>query len=945
MEAFLKTIANAVTKENLPYLYTRCYIFPTKRAAVYFTNFLKEKFPDENFILPETITIQDFISTYSSYIIKEDWYLLLELHQIQNELTNTHQPLEKFLPWGKLILKDFDECDKYLVNATQLFSVLKAHKEIEDTFSISEETKKYIDQFILTTATKEKESIYKTEFIKTWSLLGEMYASLKQRLQQHHFAYEGMAYREVLENLKTQELQLPYSKVSFCGFNALSVCEEEIFKTIEHQYDTEFWWDADEHFLNNKLHEAGNFLRDYQKKFSRENSHWLIENSLKENKHIDIVGISSNIGQTQYVAQTLKTNETDNFSKTAIVLCDEHLLSPLLYTIDASNTNITMGYSIAQSELFLFTNALLSFYGNSRISDKQTDFYHKDISALTEHAYFKNEITEKEELENILPFFVPYMPQDVLIKYFPYAVFQFTDNAADILKTVRNAIQKLHIKERDSYFYPIKDAILNQLNILLQSLEEKNVLLNRNALPFIVKQFISAVKVPFETNTESNIQIMGFLETRILDFDNLFILSLNDDNLPGTNKTNSFIPYNLRKGFGLPTFEQFDGINAYHFYRLLKRAKNIHLIYNNQISDNASEKSRFIRQIQHDLAGKENTINEYIATYDNLTPNPSPNGEGKSCQRQDSGEVLKIKKTDEMIASLRQRKFSPSALKVYIKCPVQFYLKYVAGIEEPEELSEEIDAAVFGQILHKVLELTYQPFLNIAIDTQKINSFTDTLFLRNKIKEACSELKLPKEITQGSNKLQLKIIERIAQKILENDALDGSLTVLHTEDKFIWETLKLEDGTFASIQGTFDRIDKLSEKAVRIIDYKTGHIELPKFPDLEHEDSIHAFLDTLFIFKQKDYSAAFQGILYALMYYKLHDCQQIYIGYHYAKKMKEGISYLNEQQPIPVELLLHFEKRLAELVSDIIYKNPVFVQSENENAYQYSVYAELLGID
>ena len=523
MEAFLKTIANAVTKENLPYLYTRCYIFPTKRAAVYFTNFLKEKFPDENFILPETITIQDFISTYSSYIIKEDWYLLLELHQIQNELTNTHQPLEKFLPWGKLILKDFDECDKYLVNAAQLFSVLKAHKEIEDTFSISEETKKYIDQFIHTTATKEKESIYKTAFVKTWILLGEMYASLKQRLQQHHFAYEGMAYREVLENLKKQELQLPYSKISFCGFNALSVCEEEIFKTIEQQYDAEFWWDADEHFLNNKLHEAGNFLRDYQKKFSAENSHWLIENSLKENKHIDIVGISSNIGQTQYVAQTLKANETDIFSKTAIVLCDEHLLSPLLYTVDASNTNITMGYSIAQSELFLFTNALLSFYGNARISDKQTDFYHKDISALTEHVYFKNEITEKEELDNILPFFVPYMPQDILTKYFPSAVFQFTDNVTDILKTVRNAIQKLHIK--DHYFYPIKDAILNQLNILLQSLEEKNVLLNRNALPFIVKQFISAVKVPFETNTESNIQIMGFWK-RVFWILILFLFSL-----------------------------------------------------------------------------------------------------------------------------------------------------------------------------------------------------------------------------------------------------------------------------------------------------------------------------------------------------------------------------------------------------------------------------------
>ena len=937
MIAFLESIAASVTKENLPYLYTRCYIFPTKRAAIYFTNFLKEKHKEENFILPETITIQEFITSYSTLIIKDDWHLLLALYQIQNELTNTHQPLEKFLPWGKLILKDFDECDKYLVNAAQLFSVLKAHKDIDESFSISEETKKYIEQFILTTTTKAKESIYKTEFIKTWSLLGEMYALLKERLLQKHFAYEGMAYREVLENLRTSTLKLPYTNISFCGFNALSVCEEEIFKAIEQQYDTEFWWDADEHFLNNKLHEAGNFLRDYQKKFGGKNSHWIIDSEhseLKKNKQIDIVGISSNIGQTQYVTQHLLNSEPEN--KTAIVLCDEHLLSPLLYTIDASDANITMGYSISNSELFLFTNALLSFYANARINNKQTDFYHKDILALMEHAYFKNGITEKEELDNMIPFFIPYMSQEMLSKYFPPDIFQFTDNAVDILKTVRKAIQKLQIK--DNYFYPIKDEIITRLTALLQSLEEKNIILNRNALPFIVKQFLSAVKIPFETNTKSSIQMMGFLETRILDFDNLFILSLNDDNLPGTNKTNSFIPYNLRKGFGLPTFEQFDGINAYHFYRLLKRASTIHLIYNNQIGDNASEKSRFIRQIQHDLDTKENTINEFIATFESLVPDVSALPDEKSAA------VIQIKKTDEMIDALRQRKFSPSALKVYIKCPVQFYLKYVAGVDEPDELSEEIDAAVFGQILHKVLELIYKPYLNTAIDAKTINTFTDTLFLQNKIKEACDVLKLPKEITQGSNKLQLKIIERIAQKILENDAVDASLIVLNTEEKFIWENLKLEDGSFASVQGTFDRIDKVNENAVRILDYKTGHIELPKFPATDDIESIQAFLDSLFIFDKKDYSAAFQGILYALMYYKLFNCSEIYVGYHHAKKMKNGISYLNEGQPIPTAYLLHFEERLAALVSNIIYKDAYFTQTENEDAYQYSVYADLLGI-
>lgn len=491
----------------------------------------------------------------------------------------------------------------------------------------------------------------------------------------------------------------------------------------------------------------------------------------------------------------------------------------------------------------------------------------------------------------------------------------------------------------------MKDAILKQLEVLLQSLEEKNIVLERNALPFIVKQFLNTIKVPFETNTESKTQIMGFLETRILDFDHLYILSLNDDKLPGTNKTNSFIPYNLRKGFGLPTFEQFDGINAYHFYRLLKRAKNIHLIYNNQVSDNASEKSRFIRQIQHELTTDHNAVHEYIATY--VKPGSSPANKEEENARPGHGseDSIQIKKTSEMIASLRQRKFSPSALKVYIKCPLQFYLKYVAGIDEPEEAEEEIDAAVFGQILHKVLELIYRPFLDTELNAAAITAFTESSFLRIKIKEACEALNLPKEITQGGNKLQLKIIERIAQKILENDAANESLFVLNTEDKFIWEKLQLQDGSFASIQGTFDRIDKIAEDAVRIIDYKTGHIELPKFPETEHEESMSSFLDTLFIFKQKDYGAAFQGILYALMYHKLYGCNKIYVGYHHAKKMKDGISYLNEQQPIPVELLIRFEERLSALVSDIIYKNPDFAQSENETSYQYSVYADLLGMD
>jgi hypothetical protein len=948
MEPFLKQIADAVTKENLPYLYSSCYIFPSKRAAKHFTDFLKDKFISEDFILPETLTIQEFITTYSTYIIKDDWYLLLEIYNIQNTLTNTQQPLEKFMPWGNLILKDFDECDKYLIEAEKLFSVLKAHKEIDETFSISEETRKYIEQFILTTSTQKKESIYKDAFVKTWSLLGEMYVAFKEKLQQNNFAYEGMAYREVYENLQKATLKLPYSKISFCGFNALSVCEEKIFKTIEQQYETEFWWDTDAHFLNNKLHEAGNFLRDYQQKFYGKNHHWIIDDTLTKNKNIEIIGVSSAIGQTQFVAQHFlkddnknkDINEDENAikihvnknEKTAIVLCDEKLLNPLLYNIDASNMNITMGFSIAESELFLFTNSLLSFYANARIGKTETDYYHKDIAALSNHLYFKNSVRQKEKLDGIIPYFVPFMPTEILAEFFPEIILKNNSDTIDILKSVLQIIENTH--HNDPYFFAIKDKISEHLNTLLQSFQNKNVALDKNALPYIVKQFLATIKVPFDTNTKSNIQIMGFLETRILDFDNLYILSLNDDNLPGTNKTNSFIPYNLRKGFGLPTFEQFDGINAYHFYRLLKRATTIQLIYNNQVGDNSSEKSRFIRQIQHDMNTDTNSITEYIAVIED-DQNP--------VKKED--QLLQIKKTTEIIEALRERNYSPSSLKIYNQCPLQFYLKYVAKINEPEELVEELDAAVFGQILHKIVELIYQPHLNTILTAEKISSFAKPEFIQTITKQAIIDLKLPKEIAQAGNKLQLKIIERIAQKILENDASVGKLCILKTEEKLVWNELKLEDGNFATIQGTIDRVDKISDKAVRIIDYKTGQIEMPKFPNIDSEESIQKFLDILFIYKIKDFSATFQGILYALMYHKLFGYDQIYVGYHHAKKMKDGIAYLNDQQPIPIELLLQFEVRLSKLVSEIIYKEPFFTQTTNENAYQYSPYADLLGIN
>ena len=925
VEAFLNKIVKSISKENLPYLYKRCYIFPTKRAALTFTKLLQENFRENNFLLPEIITIQDFITQYSTFIIQDNWYLIATLHQIQNELTKTNQTFESFFPWGKLILKDFDECDKYLIDAKQLYNILKEQKEIENINSISEETRKYIEQFIKTVSNNGKENTYKNKFLKTWSLLGDMYEAFHQKLKEQGFAYEGMAYREVYEKLENKTLRLPYSHIAFCGFNALSLCEEKIFKTIESQYETSFWWDADVYFLENKFNEAGNFMRHYQAIFNGENQHWIIDDAFKQTKNITITGLSSNVAQAAYVAQHIKDNPTKS---TAIVLCDEQMLTPLLYTLDVSKVNITMGYPIAQSELYLLVEILLKFYCNARTGENRLDFYHIDVMALSRHPYFSKFIKNNARLQEIIPLFIPYIPKDILQDFIPSSLLFKPTESNTVLAKLLEFINTLHYT--DNYFLPIKQTIVLVLQQLQLLILENNVAIELRMLPYIVKQYLSSTKIPFTTDSNANVQVMGFLETRIMDFEQLFILSMNDEYLPGTNKTNSFIPYNLRKGFGLPTFEQFDGINAYHFYRLLKRADTIHLLYNNQIGDDASEKSRFIRQIEHDFVSEKNTVVQQIAKLEEQFVATTNN-------------VVVIEKTPTMTEKLRNQKFSPSALKVYITCPLQFYLKYVANISEPDEFAEEIDAAVFGQILHKVLELIYKPYIKLVLTNEQIKSFTDSTFIKEKIKAACVDLHLPKEITQGSNKLQLKVIERIVQKILWNDATEKNLTVLETEQKFIWNTFLLEDKTNATLQGTIDRVDKINDHAVRIIDYKTGKINLPKFPDSSNNEQLAEFIEKLFVYDKVDYSATFQGLLYALMYYKLHHCTEIYVGYHHAKNMKNGIAYLNDGQAIPIELLLLFEQRLSTLLSDIIYKEKYFIQSENSDAYAYSAYADIVG--
>ena len=930
MLTFLEEVVAHIDENQLSSLHTQAYIFPTRRACTYFVRYLKSRFKSIPFLLPEILTIQEFIYRYSSYTIAEELNLLLDLHEIHQRIAEYNQPLEKFLPWGKLILKDFDECDKYLVDTQKLFSLLNEQKSLEDFSFLDEELRTYIEQFLLTTLTiKNQEETYKQHFIKTWRLLGEIYTHFQQKLNNEKKAYEGMMYKDVLQQLESSKLILSYSQITFVGFNALTLSEEKIFKTIAKSYTANFYWDVADDFMENKHHEAGIFMRLNKHVFHTKNNHWINQQAIQ--KEVTICGIASDVGQAQYAVSLLCE---DKHKQVALVLCDEQLLHPLLYHVEADQCNITMGYPARYHEVFAFTTQLIQFYSRARLREQQTDFYYRDVLGLMQSVFLRPKIRDLEKLQATASYFVPYFPENYIRDFFPDFLFIREYSFTAILHQVIAIIQSSEFD--DAYFIPVREAIIESLSSFVDLIARKQLELSREILPQLYRQYFSGIKIPFETKTESRVQIMGFLETRLMDFDEVIILSANDDKLPGSHKNNSFIPYNLRKGFGLPTYEQADGIGAYHFYRLLKRAEKITLLYNNKSGEDSSEKSRFIRQIEHEWTSKAGTLKHKVILPETKTDLPP-----------EQEQPIEIKKTDAMKVQLAERVYSPTALKLYIKCPLQFYLRYVEKIKEPEQSDDDFDDGTFGLILHKTLELIYKPYIGKTISEENIIAFSSDSFIRKKIKEACEseDLKLPKEILSSRHQLQFKVIETYVKRILVNDAKEKKLQVLHTEQKFKWENLPLENGTFVVLEGIFDRVDKMDENTIRIIDYKTGVIHLPDFPNEDEQPD--KFLESLFTFTDKnhDYSAAFQGLLYALMYYKLFNCTHIIVAYHHTRTITSGLSYLNEGKPIPVDLLLSFEKRLSDLLSEIIYKQDSFIQSENKNAYDYSPYADMLGVN
>ena len=830
MNPFLKQVANYLYTNHRSELSEFCLVFPGRRAGVFFTAYLNECI-EKSMLSPEIITISELISSQTILQQADQVSLVLKLQEVYCQVTGHQEPLDEFFFWGEILLADFDDIDKYLLNADDLFRNISDLKELENQFDyLTEEQKRAIDEF-WGNLDKVPHSFNKDKFIGIWIKLAEIYHRFRKALQQNEMAYSGMIYREVAEAIQTHHLTgLSAKKYVFIGFNALNSCEKIIFKILENQKKAMFFWDYADFYLKDPENEASRFLRTNLLAFPAPKS-FIPESQLSsEQRKITLVSVPGNITQAQAInlPQVLKSFRiNERFDNTAFVLADENLLVPVISSIGKNfqDINITMGYPFVNTPVYGFISQLISLQKNIRKSQKSQVFYYKPVVALLNHQFvispeiksFVSTIHKKNKVY-IEAFELNFSPFVKKIFSCPESWLTILDYFLDVLKELSG---KFDTNENDEL--KLESEYLFQAFLAIQRLKDSLSGLNVPDFPVkilyrLLDQSLRRISIPFEGEPLTGLQIMGLLETRCLDFENLVLFSANEGFLPRIAAGHSFVPYHLRKGFGMPTYEDRDAMYAYYFYRLIQRTQKTVIVYNSITEGVASsEKSRFLYQLLFDSEFEMEELNL------------SFNFKGSS------NEPISIVAGESHVAKLASvysaRNLSPSAINLYLDCKLKFYFRYIAGIKEKEELKEEIDAVLFGNLFHYAMEILYRPFENTTIEAHALKLLRgDERRIQEVVRQAVAVKYYQMDPAEakniklsGQSILIASHIRDYIHQLLDNDMKFAPFHLVSLEKEYSAEYQVVSDQKKFSIRigGIIDRIDQTSG-GLRIIDYKTG---------------------------------------------------------------------------------------------------------------------------
>ena len=942
MQPFLQLVAHDLYTKIGNDLSRTVLVFPNKRANLFFNEYLAEE-SDQPIWSPAAMSISDLLQKLSVQKAGDPIRLVCELYKVFKEETESRETLDDFYFWGELLISDFDDVDKNMVDADKLFSNLQDLKNLMDDYEfLDEEQEEAIRQFFQNFSIERRTEL-KEKFISLWDKLGIIYHRYREKLAELGIAYEGMLYRNVIEQLDTDRLK--YDKYVFVGFNVLNKVEKEFFQKLQKAGKAMFYWDYDLFYTQRiSKHEAGEFIKRNLIDFPNElpESYFDI---FRKPKKIRYISASTENAQARFLPEWVKATQTHTTQivsekENAIVLCNEALLLPVLHSIpqDVQNVNITMGFPLAQTPVYSFINAAMELQTNG-YRTATGRFTYEAVSKILKHPYTRQLSDHATRLERELTKTNRFYPLPSELKKDDFLTILFTpqSNIRELCDYLLRLIKSISILYRKEGEY---DDIFNQLyresifqshlkiNRLYSLIESGELSVRTDTLKRLITKVLTASNIPFHGEPAIGLQIMGVLETRNLDFRNLIMLSLNEGQLPKAGGESSFIPYNLRKAFGMTTIEHKNAVYAYYFYRLIQRAENITLLYNTSSDGlNRGEESRFMLQLL--VEGPHEITREYLEA-------------GQSPQ---NTLEIQIEKTPEILRRLYRAYdtaqpesviLSPSALNTYLDCRLRFYYRYVAGLKTPDEVSAEIDSALFGTIFHLSAQLAYtdltangkmiqrEDLERLLRDEIKLQGYVDQAFKQELFKVAPEE----KPEYNGVQLINSKVIVSYLKQLLRNDLQYTPFEMVAMEKKVSEKiTIQTALGPLTlRLGGTIDRMDA-KEGTLRIVDYKTGGS--PKIP---------ANIEQLFTPSETRPNYIFQTFLYAAIMSRKQPLMVapalLYIHRAASESYSPVIEMGEPRKPkIPVNNFAFFEdefrERLQALLEEIFDEKELFTQTED----------------
>ncbi|WP_035691361.1 PD-(D/E)XK nuclease family protein [Flavobacterium sp. F52] len=818
-DSFLQKIASVVIHDYVGKLSEITIILPNKRAKVFLIEALKNE-TSKTIIAPQITSIEDFVQDVASIRSVDSIELLFEFYEVYLSITEKkhQQSFELFANWAKTLLQDFNEIDRYLLEPSHVLSYLK---DIEDIKRWGLE----VDQ-----KTKLLEN-----YIDFWKLLPVYYESLYNHLLFKSIGYQGLIYREAVNNLNHFSNTIGNRTFIFAGFNALNAAEEKIVQHLLALDQAKIYWDADQAFLNDPYHDAGLFLRRFKESWKHYKSNvfeWIVDD-FSQSKNIQIIGTPKTIGQAKLAGSIIENlidqNPDASLDKVAVVLGEENLLVPVLYSLPASvgALNITMGYSGKNNPSQIFVAKLFKMHTNA-LSRKGGSyvFYYKDVLDILTHPLVEPYANAQRLVRIIKENNYTFITHHKILElhpepsiFFNYLFEKWENGSVAVLKNISALLIAIkdhfsNDNEEEKIAKAFVYGVFKVINKLINYYSKHHHIDNIDTLHSIYKQIIDLAEVSFEGEPLRGLQIMGVLESRVLDFETVIITSMNEGKFPAGKSQNSFIPYDVKRELGLPTFKEKDAIYTYHFYHLLQRAKNIYLIYNTENDGlDAGERSRFITQLEVEKKSKHNI------TFDIYNPD-LPNT---------AYEPISVPKSELVMERLKEiavNGFSPSALTSYIRNPIEFYFQKILRIREVEEVEENIALNTLGTIIHETLKALYEPFIGKFIsENDLLNCFK---LLDDEVLKQFKLVYKEGEIKKGRNLLAFEVAKRNVSNFLkmelESVKNNEAIQIIALEQTFERQFVHPKLPFPVLIKGNVDRIERRDGK-IRIIDYKTGKVE------------------------------------------------------------------------------------------------------------------------